>query len=156
VSLFGNNKAEGFMPALTKVSEIMTKGVFAVKLDDTIRKADEIMRVEKVRHVPVLDGTKFFGLITERSLMEFTLKKLYDYEDEFGEDGYNLISDFQDIQTKDYHIIYPEDSVKKAVELMAKKKYECLPVVDWDNNLIGILTFTDILLFINKKLSEEI
>ena len=142
------------MPSKTKISEIMTKEVFTVDLEDTIHKADEIMREEKVRHVPVLEGTVFVGLITERSLMEFTLRQLYDFEDEFGELGHNKIVDFQNIMTKNVRIIYPEDSVNKAVELMAKYKIDCLPVVDWENNLVGILTFVDVLLFFNMKLSE--
>jgi CBS domain-containing protein len=142
------------MPSNTKISEIMTSGVFSVEIDDTIHRADEIMRNEHVRHVPVIDGGKFIGLITERTLMEYTLRRLYDFDDEFGEIGYNKIGDFSEIMTKNLHVIYPEDSVRKAVELMAKYKLDCLPVVDWKNNLIGILTSVDVMLFINKKLSE--
>ena len=136
----------------TIVSDIMTKGVFTVSLDDTIRKADEIMRDEQVRQVPVLEGKKFIGLITERTLREYTLQGIYDYDDEYGELGHNKITDFRKVMKKDIHFIYPEDSVKKAVEIMAKYKTDCLPVVDWDKNLVGILTFIDLLYFINKKL----
>ena len=139
----------------TKVAEIMTKGVFSVGIDDTIHKADEIMRDEKVRQVPVLENKKFIGLITERSLMEYTLRQLYDYDDEYGEIGHNKITDFTQVMKRDVKIIYPEDSVKKAVENMAKYKLDCMPVVDWDKNLVGILTFVDILYFLNKKLDLD-
>ncbi len=143
------------MPAKTTVGDIMTKGVFSVSIEDTIRKADEIMRDEKVRQVPVLDGKKFIGLITERSLMEYSLRQLYDYDDEFGEIGHNKITDFQKVMKRDVKMIYPEDSVKKAVELMAKHKIDCMPVVDWDKNLVGILTFLDILFYLNKKIDMD-
>ena len=114
----------------TKVEEIMTKDVFSVELDDTIHKADEIMREESVRQVPVIDENKLIGLITERTLMEYSLRQLYDFDDEFGEIGYNKINDFQDVMAKNVRIIYPEDSLHKALELMAKYKTDCLPVVD--------------------------
>ena len=136
----------------TKVEEIMTKNVFYVSIDDTIRRADEIIKNEKVRHVPVLDVKKLVGMITDRTIMEYSLKKLYDYEDEFGEEGYDKITDFRNIMVKNLYVIYPEDSVKKAIEVMAKRKINFLPVVDWKNNLVGILTSTDIFLFFLNKL----
>ncbi len=143
------------MPNKTTVGEIMTKDVFTIDLDETIHKADEIMRNEKVRHVPVLDGAKFIGLITERKVVEYTLRQIYDFNDNLEEWERNKIIDFQNVLEKDIHIIYPEDSVNKAIEIMTKKKVDCLPVVDWKKNLVGILTFYDILLFLNKKLIEN-
>ena len=143
------------MPNLKKVEEIMTKEVFTVDIEDTVHKADELMRDEKVKHIPVLEDGKFIGMITERSLMEYTLKRLYDFEDEFGEQGHNKIIDFQHVMTSNLHLIYPEDSVKKAVEILIKKKLDCLPVVDWKKNLVGILTSTDVLLYFNNRLSQE-
>jgi CBS domain-containing protein len=142
------------MPSQTTINEIMTKSVYSVTLEDTVRKADEIMRSEGFSHVPVLDEGKFIGLITERSLMEYTLRQLYEFDDSFGEAGYNKIVDFEEIMTKNVRIIYPEDSIKKAIELMTKYKTDCLPVVDWKNYLVGIITANDILLFFHKKLSE--
>ena len=86
--------------------------------------------------------------------MEYSLKQLYDYDDEFGEIGHNKITDFSEVLQRDITVIYPEDSVIKAVEIMAKKKVDCLPVVDWKKHLVGILTSTDIMLFVYKHLSE--
>lgn len=143
------------MPHRTKIEEIMTKGVFAVQRTDTVKKADEIMKEQKIRHVPVLDEDKFFGLITEQTLMEYTLRRIYDYEDNIDEVGLNKISDFSNILEKNVHLIYPEDSVQKAVEIMLKKKIDCLPVVDWKKNLVGILTSLDILLFFLKHFKNE-
>ncbi len=139
----------------TKVDEIMTREVFSVELEDTIHKADEIIREEKVKQLPVLENNKLVGLITERTLMEYTLRQLYDFDDEYGEIGYNKINDFQDVMAKNVRIIYPEDSMHKALELMSKYKLDCLPVVDWQNNLVGILTSNDLLLFFRNKLTEK-
>lgn len=143
------------MPARTRIEEIMSSGVFTVRIDDVVQKADEIMKNENVRHVPVLDGSQYVGLITERSLMEYTLRQLYEFDMSRKEVEQNRILDFQNIMTRQSHVIYPEDSVKKAVKLMAKYKYDCLPVVDWSNNLVGILTSIDIMLFIHNKLTDD-
>jgi len=143
------------MPNRTKIEEIMTKGVFTVQRTDTVKKADEIMKDQNVRHVPVLDEDKFFGLITERTLMEYTLRRIYDFDDNIDEVGLNIISDFTNILEKNVHMVYPEDSIQKAVEIMLKKKIDCLPVVDWNKKMIGILTSLDILLFFLKHFKNE-
>lgn len=143
------------MAATTKISELMTKGVFSVTYEDTIHKAHEIMMDEKVRHVPVTDNGKYIGMITEGKIVEYSLRKLYEYDDAYGAEGYNKISDFENIMDKSLPYIYPEDSVAKALELMMKKKIDCLPVVDWKINLLGLLTSTDLLLFFHKKILEE-
>lgn len=140
------------MPSSTIIADIMSKSVFTVDIHDTVHNADEIMRRENVQQVPVLDNKIFIGLITERTLFEYSLKKIYDYDDEYGELGHNKILDFQEIMTKDLRLLYPEDSVRKALEIFLKKKVHCLPVVDWENNFKGLVTVHDILLFLYDAL----
>jgi CBS domain-containing protein len=142
------------MPLTTKVEEVMTKNVFTVEFEDSIKKADAIMREERVKQVPVVDNQKFIGMITERTLMEYTLKQIYDYDDSYADLEYNKISEFENILAKNVHIIYPEDSLTKAIEVMSKKKLDYMAVVDWEKNLIGIITAMDILLFVNKKIQQ--
>ncbi len=138
----------------SKISDIMNKGVFFVDVNETIKKADEIMREEKIKHLPVVEGSKYIGIITERNIMEYTLRNLYDAEDNLGELSQNQILDFQKIITRQEHVIFPEDSVAKAIKLMAKYRLDCLPVVDWQKNLLGIITTTDIMLFVHKLMEE--
>jgi acetoin utilization protein AcuB len=142
------------MPIVTKVEDLMAKEVITVNLEDTIKKADDLMHQENIKQIPVIDEGKLIGVITERNIMEYTLKKLYDADDDFGDDGYNNIIDFEKIMSKNVNLIYPEDSIKKAVEIMVKKKVDFLPVVDWENNLVGMITSHDVLMFFHKKFIE--
>jgi len=139
----------------TKISDLMNKGFFSISVDETIKRADEIIKDEKIRHLPVVEGTKYVGLITERSIIEYSLRQLYDAEDNMGEFAFNNILDFENILTKQTHVVYPEDSVSKAIKMMAKYKLECLPVVDWQMNLVGFLTTTDIMLYVHKFIEEQ-
>ena len=136
----------------TKIEEIMTKNFFYVDVEDTIHNADEVMKKEKIRHIAVLDRKKLIGMITDRTIHEYELKRLYDYEDEYGELGHNKITDFENIMAKNLFVIYPEDSVRKAIEIMAKKEINYLPVVDWRNNMIGLVTARDVFLFLLNKI----
>jgi acetoin utilization protein AcuB len=135
-----------------KVDEIMNKEVFTVDFDDNIKKADDIMKREKVRRVPVVEADgKYIGLITERTLLEYTLRHIYEFDEDQVEVGYNKISEFENLMTKNSHLIYPEDSIVKAVEIMTKKRVDYLIVVDWEKRIKGIITAMDILMYIQSK-----
>ena len=49
----------------------------------------------------------------------------------------------------------PEDSLEKAVELMAQYKLGCMPIVDADKKVVGITTITDILFLFLKSLRDK-
>lgn len=138
----------------TKVIDIMTKDPYSVSIDDTVHKADELMKSENLRHLPVVEGSKFVGLITERKLAEYNLRQLYEFDNPDGEESYNTILDFEKVMKRGCHVVYPEDSVQKIINLMAKYRFDCIPVVDWDNNLVGMVSFLDLLLFLNQKIED--
>lgn len=139
------------MPKLEKIESIMTKGAFTVDFDDSLKKVDDIMKEENVFQVPVLDNGKLIGIITEKTLREYTLRQIYEEHSNEDEIAYNKISDFQNLFEKNVYVIYPEDSVSKAIDIMSKKRVDFLPVVDWDNNLLGFITIYDILIYIKKE-----
>ena len=66
------------------------------------------------------------------------------------------LEDLRELMVKNVRVIYPEDSVIKAVELMSKYGVDCLPVVDWKYNLIGIVTSIDVLLFIYNRMLDDL
>lgn len=143
------------MPVHVKVSEVMSTNMFTVSYDETLKKADEIIHNEHVKYVPVLESGKFVGMITERKIMEYSLRQIYDFDSNLGDLGFNKISDYEQVIENHQHVIYPEDSLPKGIKLMSKYNLEYLPVVDWDNNFKGIISTKEIMLYLNKLLHEE-
>ncbi|OGU60638.1 MAG: hypothetical protein A2X64_07860 [Ignavibacteria bacterium GWF2_33_9] len=144
------------MLKFTKISEIMTRNVFSVDIQDTLKSADEIMKSEKLHHIPVLENNRYIGMLEHQKIYEYTLRRLYDFEDDPESTSQNIIQDFQNLLNKDLKLLYPEDSIQKALEVFTKNSYECLPVVDWDKNLVGIISTVDILLFLHKAIKEGV
>ncbi|MFP4369052.1 MAG: HPP family protein [Candidatus Kapaibacterium sp.] len=142
------------MPNLTNISEIMVRDLFTVDINSTVKKAHNIMRDENIRHVPVLEGTKLVGMITERKLIEYSIRQLYEFNSNMDEIADNRILDYQDMLVTGFQYLYPEDSVMKAIEKIAKYKTDYLPVVDWDMNLLGVVTPTDLLLYLRKEVLD--
>lgn len=142
------------MPFKQRISELMSTNLFTVTVEDTLHSAYELMKKEKVRHLPVLENDKIVGMLCERKVNEYILRKIYEPDQNFGDLGFNRIIDFENIMDKISHFVYPEDSVAKAVKLASKYRVDALPVVDWEMNLVGLITNTDLLLSYNKLLDE--
>jgi CBS domain-containing protein len=64
IALQGRNSKE------TRVSEIMTRNVFAVSPATRTRECMALMSEKKIRHLPVLDGGKVIGMLSIRDLMD--------------------------------------------------------------------------------------
>ena len=116
-----------------QIQQIMTKDVFALKEDSKIFNASEIMAFKNIRHIPIIDDkNKLVGIVTHRDLLTSLSRKLMPLQ-------------VKNIITRNVVSISPDTSVSRATEIMLNNKFGCLPVVDSDNVLLGIVTETDLL-----------
>jgi|YNPMSStandDraft_1061717.scaffolds.fasta_scaffold54566_2 CBS domain-containing protein len=143
------------MKKVPKVEEIMSKDLFVVSWNDPLKKVIDYMKTENIRHVPVVEDGKFVGLITQNKINEYVRKRIYDPEDEIDEEEFSRVSDFDYLVNRNIPLLFPEDSLLKVLELFIKKKYDCLPVVDSNQNLVGLVSNIDVLLYFYNFLSEK-
>mgnify|MGYP003962435379 FL=1 len=69
---------EGRSSKDTKVKEIMTKKVLTLSAEDNFEKGLEIMNKKRIRHMPVMDGKKLIGMVSQGDLV----KEMIDYQKE--------------------------------------------------------------------------
>lgn len=143
------------MKKLPKIEEIMSRDLFVVSWNDTLQKVFDLIRNEKIRHIPVEEAGKYVGMIEEKRLNEYVRKKILDPEEEVEDAEFSTVSDFDYLVNRNVPILFPEDSILKALELMIKKKGECFPVLDNEQNLVGVVSYIDLLLYTYKTLSEK-
>jgi CBS domain-containing protein len=55
-------------PKKSKLQDLMTKGLITISINDPMNKAMHLMKLHKVRHLPVLDDGKLVGIITHRNI----------------------------------------------------------------------------------------
>ena len=91
-----------------------------------------MMREHGIRHLPVLDGGKLVGIISERDVYLLERYRRLD-PDQTVEDAMN-----QDVYTAD-----PDDPVDAVVEKMAERKYGSSVVVGRRDHIEGIFTTVD-------------
>ncbi|AEI67745.1 CBS domain-containing protein [Corallococcus macrosporus] len=125
----------------------MTRDVVTLKETQNLGKADELLRLHRIRHLPVVRHDKLVGLITHRDLLRAAATHATDPA------AQPLWA--ADIMTRDVQTVRPDTPLRRAVTLMLDHKYGCLPVVDAAGTLHGILTEADLVRYAQHLINEQ-
>jgi CBS domain-containing membrane protein len=136
--------------ASLKVRDVMTADPTTLKRNDKLTLADDIMRLGRVRHLPVLDDDeqRLVGIVTQRDLFRDALAHALGY----GKPAQRKILDtlaVKDVMATEVVTIRPDASLVYAARVLTERKIGCLPVVD-DGRLVGILTEGDFVALIAR------
>ncbi len=126
-----------------KVSDIMTRDVYSIDEDDTLTNLLETMNSMRFRHTPVTDdGNHLVGLLSERDLLRVSASSLLPsgQQDSFLKNQFHV----RDIMQRDVQSVRPEARIADAGRLMLRERIGSLPVVDDSNELVGIVTESDL------------
>jgi acetoin utilization protein AcuB len=118
------------------VKDIMTRAVITVTPQETVEEACRIMRERNIRHIPVVEGGRVVGVVTDRDVYGATSALLH----EPCLPG-RLVGE---AMSRPPVTADPLDPVESAAHTMRRLKIGCLPVVDADT-LVGIVTGIDLL-----------
>lgn len=129
------------------VGDLMTRDVVTLKETQNLAKADELLRLHRIRHLPVVRQHKLVGLITHRDLLKAAAIR--------GVDPSEMPMWAADIMTREVSTVRPDTSLRDAVKLMLQHKYGCLPVVDDSDTLLGILTEADLVRYAQHLVEER-
>lgn len=137
----------------TKVSKYMSPKVISVTSEMGVREAFFLMREKEIRHLPVLDNGSLVGIVSDRAL------RRPDWVDEAPDIShiYDLNDDLNvgDIMVRNVFCLHTYDSLSKAVKLLLEQKIGAAPVLDKDQQLVGMLSAIDLLKALDDVLSAE-
>lgn len=126
-----------------EVKHYMTKEVITVTPDVKVTDAVDIMEANDFHRLPVVQGGKFIGLITEELIAENSPSKVSSlsiYEMNYLFDKMLV----KDLMKKDVTVTYPNVLIEEAAMIMSEKDITVLPVLDQAEHVIGIITHKDI------------
>ncbi|MEE9138346.1 MAG: CBS domain-containing protein [candidate division NC10 bacterium] len=132
-----------------QVCNWMTKKVSTVNGATGLREAAELMKAGKIRHLPVVEGGRLIGIVTDRDLRQAMpphALSLDVHEVDYLLDKVRV----GDVMTKRVVGVSPDVSIAKAADLMVRNKIGCLPVLDGEA-LVGMITESDILRAVADK-----
>ncbi len=137
------------------VKDWMTRDVISVDPDTSIIDAHQLMRANQIRRLPIVKNGRLKGIVTRSDLRgaqpsEATTLSVWEI-------NYLLANlSISEIMTKDVVTARPDDTIERAAELMHQRKIGALPVVDESQNLVGIITESDIFRILIAWFKEEI
>lgn len=132
-----------------QVCKWMTKGVLTASGATRIREAAGLMKARNIRHLPVMEGERLIGIVSDRDLRQAMPPQalaLDVYEREYLMDKVHV----SDVMTKRVVGVSPDVSFAKAADLMVRNKIGCLVVLEGEV-LVGIITESDILRAVADK-----
>ncbi len=134
-----------------RVRDIMIDEVTTLKRNDQLTLADDIMRLGRIRHLPVLDddGKQLVGIVSQRDLFRGALAQALGYG---AHAQRKMLESLQvkEVMTVDLITTTPETLLVEAARILMERKIGCLPVVA-NGSLVGILTEADFVALVARK-----
>jgi CBS-domain-containing membrane protein len=128
------------------ISSIMRTEFASLRAEDRLDLADQVMKLGRVRHLPVLDaGGKLVGIVSNRDLLEASLTSVLAFEPSQRR-GFLRSVDVAEVMTREVETVGPETPLGVAASRMIRHKIGCLPVVREDGVAVGLVTETDLLM----------
>lgn len=123
-----------------QVRDVMTANPECVSEKDSLRDVARIMKDRDTGVVPVVDGKKILGLITDRDIVVRGLAE--------GKDLGNVR--INELMTKHVRSVREDASVNEALEMMSNADIRRVAVVNNNDELVGIVSLGDISINTNK------
>lgn len=123
------------------VRDVMTANPECVSERDSIRDVARIMKEQDTGVVPVVDGKKIIGLITDRDIVVRGIAE--------GKDVSNVR--VNEIMTKSVRSVKEDTPLSEVLDLMGNAEVRRVPVVNGNDELVGIVSLGDIATNTNKE-----
>lgn len=124
-------QAESMLPPVVKpiqtVGDLMTEEVVFVSPATSLEEARQKLRAGGFRHLPVCEGGKLVGVVTDRDLLR---------------QAQGVV---RQVMTRKVWTAHRSTPILTAAHLMAEHRVGCLPVLGRDHQLLGILAASDVL-----------
>jgi len=128
------------------VSDVMRTEFASLREGDRLDLADQVMKLGRVRHLPVLaDDGKLVGIVSNRDLLEASLTSVLSFEPEQRR-GFLRSIEVKEVMKRTVETVSPDTTLGVAASRMIRQKIGCLPVVDAEHRMLGLVTETDLLI----------
>ncbi len=137
-----------------RITQYMTDKVHTADPKDGLRQTFFRMREARIRHMPVVDAQRHVvGIISDRDL------RRPDWVDEAPDvtHVYRLDDDLlvEDVMSRNVIAVHTYDSIGKAAAIIRERRFGALPVLNKDEELVGVLSAIDLVRALEDLLSTQ-
>jgi CBS domain-containing protein len=119
----------------TKVADVMTQRPHAVTPQTPLNEVAEMMETEDVGAVPLVEGDRLVGIVTDRDIVVRAIAK--------GKDPRGMPA--SEVSSRELLTVSPDDDLSDALNLMAQHQVRRLAVTQEDR-LVGVVSQADVAL----------
>ncbi len=119
---------------MTRIADIMSTDVSTIQPQESLRRAAQCMRELDVGSLPVWDGARLLGMLTDRDIVVRGIADGLDPD----------AACVSDIMTPEVQTCAPEQDTEDVKRLMGRLRLRRLPIVDADQRLVGIVSLGDL------------
>ena len=119
---------------MTTVAEVMTRGVRSMSPQDPVVMAAQAMDELNVGVIPVCEGEKVVGMVTDRDIVVRGVAQQADTQS----------MKLADVMSTNVRCVHEDDDIDDVLSQMADAQIRRLPVVDKNEKLVGIVSLGDI------------
>ena len=115
--------------------------------EETLLEAERIMRLARIRHMPIVDGGLLVGVVSHRDVVEWALP-VRDEESSKQRNQHLRVIPVAEVMSASPWTADPDTTLREAAERMLSFKIGCLPVVERSRDglhLVGLVTESDLL-----------
>lgn len=134
----------------TPVSEIMTKNVITLSKGDSLEHAEHLFKSKKIRHIPVVKGSAIIGMLSYTDLLRISFADAVDEDEEYVDTVVYEMFTIEQVMARNLVSVSSATTIKEVAEILSKKEFHALPVVD-NNVLVGIVTTTDLINYLLQQ-----
>jgi CBS domain-containing protein len=116
------------------ISDVMTSNPRGVETSTPVAEAARIMKSEDVGSVPILEGDRLTGMLTDRDIAIRVVAE--------GKDPQSTT--VGEVASRDVVTVDPQQNLDDALRLMAQHQVRRLPVVEEDGRVVGVVAQADV------------
>ena len=134
------------MPLTARISTIMTRSVHTLDVNSKLSDVRRALITHEFHHMPIVDGDRLVGMISWRDLVRaYRTARNADASDPFGIDEVlDRSSRIDEAMTRELVSVRDDDSIDRAIDLIADAHVHSVLVFDSEEQLVGIVTDKDI------------
>lgn len=138
-----------------QVKDIMTSNLHTLTQSATLHDAHNMSREYGIRHIPIVDVLtgKYVAIVTQKALVSKVMKLANLYGQDSLTEQEKLVP-IMDVAIKDGDTVQASQPLLEIAEYFVNYKHGCLPVVDEEGKLEGILTSSDFVKLAIKLLKQ--
>lgn len=132
------------------ITVLMSDNPITLNSDDDLTTAEELFKLHKIRHIPIVQGRKVIGMLSHTDLLRVSYKdSIEEFETEFDT---VLNSEFtiEQVMTKNVVAVNTKTTIAEVATILSEREFHALPVLENDE-LIGIITTTDLVHFLLRQ-----